>query len=379
MQPSFLQLYLDAFHRIEGWFVYDAALMFMAYNQLIAAAGISGDTLEIGVYRGLSAITVAALRGAGRKMYAIDLFEELESSDAYGAGHGYRGDFEDNLRSFFGSLDFLVPVRAASSTLKSSSFPHTFSFCHVDGGHSPEETYADLAFASDVLVPGGLLALDDYFNPQHPGVCEGAIAFKQRHEGVLQPVAVGFHFNKVLFCKSPMAIDLNAEFSKSFPNVPHVGGGSEMWGHPAYLFGSPLRDYFDLYASTPNHLVPLGEAGVRAVFEPERMRLSAEPSRTISVQVVVKNTSAEPFPSGLDVFGLSYHLLSSDGRTIQHDNPRTWLRESIRAGEVATVNLTVAAPSTRGQYMLEIDLVWEGVMWFKDIRNPTCIIQLDVS
>jgi hypothetical protein len=49
MQKSFLQSYFEAFHRISGWFVFDAALMFIAYNQLIAADGVSGDTLEIGV------------------------------------------------------------------------------------------------------------------------------------------------------------------------------------------------------------------------------------------------------------------------------------------------------------------------------------------
>ena len=76
MQPSFLQRYFDAFHRIQGWFVYDAALMFMAYNQLNAAHGIAGDALEIGVYHGLSAIAVAALRGPGRRMLATDLFEQ---------------------------------------------------------------------------------------------------------------------------------------------------------------------------------------------------------------------------------------------------------------------------------------------------------------
>lgn len=58
----------------------------MACNQLISEAGVSGDTLEIGVYFGLSAIAVAALRGRGRRFYAIDLFERLEANPSYGAG-----------------------------------------------------------------------------------------------------------------------------------------------------------------------------------------------------------------------------------------------------------------------------------------------------
>ena len=59
LQKSRLAAYLDAFDSIEGMFSPDAAVMFLAYNQLIAAEGIAGDTLEIGVHHGLSAVTVA--------------------------------------------------------------------------------------------------------------------------------------------------------------------------------------------------------------------------------------------------------------------------------------------------------------------------------
>ena len=72
-KDSFLKSYLDAFSSIEGWFSPDAALMFLAYNQLIADEGVCADTLEIGVHHGLSAITIASLRGEGRQFFAVDL------------------------------------------------------------------------------------------------------------------------------------------------------------------------------------------------------------------------------------------------------------------------------------------------------------------
>ena len=46
MTDDFLERYLAAFGRIEGWFSPDACLMFMAYNQLVADEGLSGDVLE---------------------------------------------------------------------------------------------------------------------------------------------------------------------------------------------------------------------------------------------------------------------------------------------------------------------------------------------
>jgi hypothetical protein len=374
MQKSFLQSYFDAFHRISGWFVFDAALMFMAYNQLIAADGVAGDTLEIGVYYGLSAIAIAALRGPKRRMYAVDLFGELGPNEAYGAGKSYREKFEEHMRWFFPSLDFLTPITAASGRLKSSDFTPTFSFCHVDGGHSPRETFADLKFASDILMPGGLLALDDYFNHQHPGVCEGALSFRQEHDGVLRPVAIGY--NKVLFQKLPAAPDLNEKFSRAFPAVELVPV-AEMWDTPVCLFGPPLRSYFDLYASSPARLAPLGSVGVRAAISPERTQLRASSGQTVTLRVSVENTSGEPFPHGEGVFGLSYHLLSSSGQIIAHDNARTYLRESLPPGGRAQVSLRITAPVQPGAYRLELDLVWEGVMWFKDLGNPTCLVGLD--
>jgi Methyltransferase domain len=375
MQPSFLQKYLNSFQHIRGWFVFDAALMFMAYNQFNAAAGIAGDTLEIGVYHGLSAIAIASLRGVGRRTYAIDLFEELQGGEAYGSGASYRRIFEDNMKSVYGSLDSIVTVTGASGKLKPSDFGQNFSFCHVDGGHSPEETCADLQFASDILLPGGLLALDDYFNPQHPGVCEGALEFRRKNDGLLRPLAVGY--NKVLFQKAPHT-DLNAQFRQLFPAAESAPAG-DMWGSPIFLFDKPLRRYFDLYESTPERLSPLGSAGVRAAFTPDRARLSAPRGKIVRLAVTVKNTSNETFPAGEGVFGLSYHLLGENGQTIQHDNPRTYLRAPLDPGQQTKLDLAISAPAAPGKYRLELDLVWEGVMWLSDVGNPNYRLELDVT
>lgn len=375
MQRSFLQSYIEAFHRIEGWFSFDAALMFMAYNQLLAADGVSGDVLEIGVYYGLSAIAIAALRGSGRSMYAIDLFEKLEGNEAYGAGVGYRKVFEENMRTFHGDLGFLKTIAAASGNLRASDFPRSFSFCHVDGGHSPEETCADLEFAADIVMEGGLVALDDYFNPQQPGVCEGAIEFARRRPNALRPVAIGY--NKVLFRKPPFGSDLNAEFARVFPHVERLAP-HDMWRCPVFLFGSPFRYYFDLYASTPVKLVALGAAGTRATFTPRKDAVVAAAGSTISLPVAVTNVSSEVFLHGKGVLGLSYHLLSAGGQTMRHDSERAYLKGALEPGATAALDLSIAAPAAPGRYKIEIDLVWEGVMWFKDVANPTRVVELDV-
>src|SRR5579885_3430206 len=108
MQPSFLQEHLKAFQRIEGWFSYDAALLFMAYNQLRARTAPPGNVLEIGVHHGLSTIAVAALRGEGSRLVAIDLFEKLQDRNVSRSGLGVRSLFEENLRGVYDNTKFVT-------------------------------------------------------------------------------------------------------------------------------------------------------------------------------------------------------------------------------------------------------------------------------
>src|SRR6266550_1163842 len=107
MRDNFLKAYLESFPLIEGAFQFDAALLFMAYNQLINSQGISGDVLEIGVRHGLSSIAVAALRGEGRRFFAVDLFDDLQLPDTSRGGVGDKAAFTQNLNSFHENTDFL--------------------------------------------------------------------------------------------------------------------------------------------------------------------------------------------------------------------------------------------------------------------------------
>jgi|SRR5579871_305113 len=375
MRPSFLQEYLKAFGTIPGWFHFDAALMFMAYNQLINRLGIRGHTLEIGVHHGLSAIAIAALRGPESRFYAVDLFEKLQHENVSASGQGDRTAFEQNLRAFYPDLQFLHVLARSSRGLSPGDFPGGFSFCHIDGGHSQEETYNDLRLCQSILAPGGLLALDDYFNPEYPGVCEGAVRFALEQPSALAPVAIGF--SKVLFRKLPAADDLNTAFRQEFPAVQLKA--VTMWEGPAVLFPAEIRSSIDLYASTPERFVQMGRGPVRAAIALQRREISAAPGETAILSVALTNNSGESFPAGKEVLGLSYHLLSEAGELLRHDNQRTWITTPISPGEMRTVDVQIQSPSASGRYLLEVDLVWEQVMWFKDIGNPTAFATLTVT
>jgi hypothetical protein len=76
---------------------------------------------------------------------------------------------------------------------------------------------------------------------------------------------------------------------------------------------------------------------------------------------------------------LSYHLLSEDGAMRQFDNPRCPLGQTLHPGEERVVELPIYVPEEPGTYQVEIDIVWEGVMWFKDKGSPTAKVTLVAS
>jgi len=360
---SFLETYFGAFDRIEGWFSPDAALMFMAYNQVVAAHGVAGDVLEIGVHHGLSTLAVAAMRGDGAELVAIDLFDELQAHNVSSSGSGSRERFQQNMREFFGDLAFVRCVAAPSNTLGEADLGRRFSFCHVDGGHTARETQEDLELCHRILLPGGLLALDDYFNPSFPGVCEGAVKFWLRHDGALTPIAAGF--NKVLFQKTPAPFDLDAAFTRQFPFIPHRT--ATLWETPIRLFSS-FGDFIDVRASSPRALLPNLSFRMGASLTFETGDLTASGGETIHVPVRVVNRSTVPFMASPDVapFGLSYHLRSDDGLEVRFDNARSYFAQPLAPDEARIIDLAVAVPKTRGSYTVEADIVWEGITWLKD-------------
>ena len=375
MNGSFLESYFGAFDRIEGWLSPDAALMFMAYNEVIAAHDIAGDVLEIGVHHGLSALTLAAMRCDGAQLVAIDLFDELQARNVSGSGSGSRERFVLNMREFFGDIAFVRCIAAASSTLGQADVGSGFSFCHVDGGHTARETYQDLDLCSRVLLPGGLLALDDYFNPEFPGVCEGAIKFWLGHDGALTPVAVGF--NKVLFQKTPAPFDLNVEFKRRFPYIPHKT--SALWETQIHWFSS-FAAFIDTRASNPRGLLPNESFRMDASLTFQIGEVTAPGGGTISIPVRVVNRSTIPFGAGSNgaPFGLSYHLLSGDGRDVRFNNARSYFRLPLAPDEERIVDMAVEVPKDRGTYTVEADIVWEGITWLKNRGLDTPSLRLHV-
>lgn len=96
---------------------------------------------------------------------------------------------------------------------------------------------------------------------------------------------------------------------------------------------------------------------------PERLTVSAASLTT--APVLVTNTSVRDWESGGPTpFLLSYHLLRPDGRQLQYDGPRSPLPRTVRPGEQIELRAILQAPSQPGEYVVEWDMLQEGVAWF---------------
>ncbi|WDN90791.1 hypothetical protein BuS5_03762 [Desulfosarcina sp. BuS5] len=100
----------------------------------------------------------------------------------------------------------------------------------------------------------------------------------------------------------------------------------------------------------------------------------------ITIPIMVKNTGSktwDSFASKGPVF-ISYHLLSGDnGKMLIYDNIRTPFRQAIASGTKQIINLNVQ-PLQPGKYILQIDLVAEGVIWFNDQGTKPLNVPLNI-
>lgn len=73
--------------------------------------------------------------------------------------------------------------------------------------------------------------------------------------------------------------------------------------------------------------------------------------------------------------GVSYRWLDEAGQVVVPEGLRTRLPGPIGPGERAVVPVSVSAPAT-GRYLLELDLLDEGVAWFGlDVRVPVVVAE----
>lgn len=71
--------------------------------------------------------------------------------------------------------------------------------------------------------------------------------------------------------------------------------------------------------------------------------------------------------------------LDSAGKLITNMDGRYGLPADLRAGREVEVPLVVTAPAKPGKYILQLDMVQEGVTWFQDKGSPVLKVNVEVQ
>ena len=135
---------------IEGMFspfsmaIFDTLLCFQNANSIV------GNVLEIGTYRGRTAVLLRQLLKPQDEVILVDIEDNLDRA---------------GMARIPGTFGFL---RMASSAFKKSqqfkAGKRRYRFVHIDASHGFHETYEELTMADRLLTSAGLIALDDFGN-----------------------------------------------------------------------------------------------------------------------------------------------------------------------------------------------------------------------
>ena len=109
---------------------------------------------------------------------------------------------------------------------------------------------------------------------------------------------------------------------------------------------------------------------VLAEITPADERLTVEPGASVPFRARVRNVGAAPWPArpGHGQVALGNHWLDADGRMLRRDDGRAPL-PTLAPGQETEVVVEVTAPAQAGDYLLELDVVQEGIAWFSERRR----------
>jgi hypothetical protein len=192
----------DKLHRgVAGWLNEGAISAVIAFAKWQHENHVLGDVAEIGVHHGKFFILLANLRRRDERAFAIDVFDE-QHLNPDNSGRGNLSNFKENLGLYANDVGVAI-IQKDSKTLTRADFYRgrrgDIRLFGVDGSHTAAHTASDLAMAAQLLAADGLIILDDFYNPDWPGVQEGFYRFLTDFHRDIVPFAYGN--NKLYLCR----------------------------------------------------------------------------------------------------------------------------------------------------------------------------------
>lgn len=130
-------------------------------------------------------------------------------------------------------------------------------------------------------------------------------------------------------------------------------------------------DPYRLYIANahPRPRAPLPDSAFRAEINVPMIPATVAGGKELQLRVLIKNASDTLWPgcqpgAGKFEINLGSHWLNANGQVASKEDGRTLLPADLAPGQETIVTFEVEAPAEPGDYVLEIDMLQEGVSWF---------------
>jgi SAM-dependent methyltransferase len=264
-------------------------------------------------------------------------------------------------------------------------FDFVFSFSSIEHFGSHGDALAALREMFRVLKPGGLAVITTELILNRLGRVHGF--FKTCDIRPIFLDATGFHL-----AGGPIDSRIERRFLLAPTEFPY-----ETTGKPCvvlrkgltlftsiilFLQKPPASGERDAAATGEERPCPLRRFRHKAEITSSLPRLLARKRERIRVPLKVRNLGDVTWynlPSQTHTVRLGAHLLTASGDCLRWDFARQDLPRAVKPGEEIGLHLVPPAPTRPGNFILETDLVKEGVLWFADEGSPTLKIPLKVE
>lgn len=197
--------------RVQGWWDPRLIPFYNAIRHFHLEDSVRGNLMEIGSYHGRSFLPLALMARDTERAVAVD-------------DGSYADDALATLRKHADTIGIpsrLVATYGSDSSRADRAWFGSCRVCSVDGDHTVNGTYRDIDLCASILVPRGVLIVDDVWNPAWPSVTEGLYRWfltgrpwlgspRAQKSGYLLPVA--YVHGRTFFVSDGGASDLRARF-----------------------------------------------------------------------------------------------------------------------------------------------------------------------
>ena len=181
------------FNDIPGWFMPIDQAAFAWVLDYQNRSQTVGGVVELGVFKGKSAVLIGKHVRAGEVFTVCDLFDDIETDAAadpkeqrfFRTQSLTQAEFERNYLAFHRELPRVV--KGPTGTITRHVAPGSARFVHIDAGHTYALVREDTASAKVMLRENGVVVFDDYRKAGALG-CGAAVWEAILNEG-LKPIA----------------------------------------------------------------------------------------------------------------------------------------------------------------------------------------------